>query len=229
MTPPDPPESSHKSNKVSIAGGKFDEEPYVEFRYHPSSNELIDMDRGLSPNSEIMFLNMAFRWYPGEKELLVQRFDVLSIVSLPVSDRFYLNKCWKVRTGMEQVISPELEQELSGFFRTGGGLSAALGFLGQWYVMTDLNFNFAPEFAYSTYNTFGFTSGLITSFGYLWKSHIYGGTGWSFYGDTTHQWEAGMEQMFSPLTNFSLILKCGRFHVFNNDFDEISLRATLFF
>ena len=226
---PDPPESSHRSRKVSLSAGTCDNDRYLELRYHPSSQELIDVDRGLTPNSELVFLNTAIRYYPEMNRLYLQRFDAVSILSLPDSDSFYMHSCWKFRTGAEQAVMPDLDSGISGFINTAGGVSVKTGLPGQVYLMADLNFNFSPRFEYNTFNSIGASAGLITSYRYRWKSHIYGRSGWVLWGDTTFQWEAGAEEMFAFSNSFSLIFRFRRLHVFDEDLDEISLRASMFF
>lgn len=229
ITVPSAPESSHRSSQIALGGGVFDKRGFVEMKYRISCHELMDEDEGFSSDSEFSFGNLFLRYYPQNNRLDLQRFDLFSVTALPAANKYFIDSCWHVRLGAEQVIDPDWNNTLSGSLHSGIGLSLELGLLGRIYLMGDLNVNASPEFDYLSFTTMGGSTGLITPYKYLFKSHIFFKSYWSLWGNTTWDWEAGFEGMLSPVKNIAIVLKCSRHGVFGKTFDEIQARAAFYF
>jgi hypothetical protein len=229
MERPAPPESSHPSNKASLSYGFQSMKHYIQIGYHPSCHEIMDVDRGLTRNSEIVFGGVSARYYPESSLFRIERLDILDIISLPRSTRYYVHGCWKLKFGAEQVPIPAGGEALSGYIDGGGGLSTGMGALGQIYSLMDIGFNFTDATKYNTLNTFGARLGILTDFGYLWKSHIYGRFGYVPWGDTTLLWEIGTRQRLMVTINAAVILGYRRYAVFDTITDEFTAGFNAYF
>ena len=229
ITVPSPPESSHGSSQIALGGGVFDNKGFIEFKYRLNCHELMDEDEGFSSDSEFAFGNVFLRYYPESNRLDLQRFDVFSVIAFPSVNKYYTETCWQVRMGAEQAISPDLNNTLSGYMRSGIGYSFPLSWAGRLYIMADLNVNVSSKFDYYSFTAIGGTAGIITPYKYSFKNHIFFRSDWSLWGNTTWDWEAGLEQMYSPVKDFAIFIKCSRRGVFGATFDELQARAAYYF
>lgn len=229
MDTPEPPENSHKSAKVSLSGGLLNKESFIDLKFYPSSNELMDIDQGRIKNSELVFCNLQLRYYNNIDKIQLQRFDLLSIISLPVSDKYYLKPVWKFKLGGEQYEIPQSDSELTFYTNTSTGVSFDLAFLGQIYGFADVNFNFNNKYEHNTLNNLGGSTGLITTYRYFWKSHLYGKYSKVFWGDETKRLEYGVEQTISFSRNSSFVIRGKKYEIFKNAFTEYSLQFNIFF
>ncbi|MBN2434202.1 MAG: DUF4105 domain-containing protein [Spirochaetes bacterium] len=229
MDTPEPPENSHKSAKVSLSGGLLNKESFVDLRFFPSNHELMDIDQGRIKNSELVFCNIHVRYFNELEKIQLQRFDLLSILSLPVSDKYYLKPVWKFKLGGEQYETPNSGDSLTFFTNASTGISTDFSFLGQFYTFADVNFNFSNKYKYNTLNNLGGSTGLITSYGYFWKSHIYGKYSTVVWGNKTDRVEYGIEQMISFSQNSSFVFRASKYEIFKRQYDEYSLQINIFF
>ncbi|HRX17356.1 MAG TPA: hypothetical protein P5123_13670, partial [Spirochaetota bacterium] len=124
---------------------------------------------------------------------------------------------------------PQSDSELTFYTNTSTGVSFDLAFLGQIYGFADVNFNFNNKYEHNTLNNLGGSTGLITTYRYFWKSHLYGKYSKVFWGDETKRLEYGVEQTISFSRNSSFVIRGKKYEIFKNAFTEYSLQFNIFF
>ena len=229
ITIPSRPELSHKSSKLSVGEGIYGGKDFLEFKYRLNCHELMDEEEALAPNSEYSFMNAAFRYYYETKDFRLKHFDFFSVTSLPVINKYFADTCWKAKVGFEQIVTPDLTHTLAANFRGGMGGAFSLGWAGDVYAMAELNANISGKFDYYNFTAVGVCAGLITSYKYTFKSHIFASWGYALLGNATADWTVGAEGMLSPIKDFAVSAKLSRHSVFDKTFDEIQVSASIYF
>lgn len=175
---PDPerPDRGHGSNRLALGGGVRRDDPFVEVRLRPAYHHLLDADEGYLPGSQILFADLALRWYPEREQAELHSFDLIDIVSLSPRHRFFRPVSWKLSTGFFQKTFDDGDDHLVYRLNPGGGFTwgdpqtLAYGF-GE----TDLQVGgrFRDDFALGV----GGSAGVLKTIGrgkiHLWGRKIY--------------------------------------------------------
>lgn len=98
--PPVRPDEGHRSARLRLAAGVQDRQLYTELRLRPAFHDLLDDDAGYPRGAELDFLDFALRYYEGEG-LELERFSLLSILSLSPRSEFIRPISWRARIGMD--------------------------------------------------------------------------------------------------------------------------------
>ena len=206
MPAPADPSASHLSRKIAPETGHSLEGLYSQISYRQSCHELMDPDEGYNMNSQIVFGNISGRYYFDDKKFVLQRFDLIDLISLPPSDSFYVSACYKFTTGFIQNVSKDKNEHLTYWLRGGTGLSTLLGEKVQIYIFLDLKSYFSPEYQYNTDLMGGSEAGLLTILG-PWKNHMYAQIYRAPFGDKHTVMKAGLSERIKFTQNINL--ECG--------------------
>ena len=169
---PSPPESSHRSRKLSLSGGTYDGFRYYQMAFRPSCHSLIDSDKGLSKGSEIEFMPFAARYYQENKKFKFEKLSVVRVISLSESNRYNVANCYLLDTGGRQNILPDHTQSFGGFLTGGTGFSTSLFNFFQIYGMVETDLRFSDQYKYNSLLCFGGRLGLIFDVFDVWKSVV---------------------------------------------------------
>lgn len=217
ITIPVPPDNSHESRRIGIENGYSINGFYSGISYRQSCHELMDPDEGYNMNSQIIFGNISGRYYynpDNDNKFVLQKFDIIDIISLPPSDSFFFSPCYEFTTGFIQNIF-ENEKEVFSFWIKGNtGLSTLLADKVQVYLSGGIRSYFAPEYENNTDLQFGAESGILTVLG-PWKNHIYGSIYNSPFGITHTIMKAGLTERLKITNSISILCD----YSFNKNFD----------
>lgn len=122
---PDPgrPDHGHGSNRLALGLGVRGDDWYQELRLRPAYHNLLDADQGYLAGSQIDFANLALRYYPERRQLALQAFDLIDIVSLSPRHAFFKPVSWKVTTGLRQRQFADADDHLVYRLNPGGGFT----------------------------------------------------------------------------------------------------------
>ena len=114
---------------------------FEEVGFRPAYHDLLDNDRGYVEGAQIVFADAALRFYSSDRKLVLQKLDIIDIVSLSPRDTFFQPFSWKIKTGLLQQTGNDGQDHLVYQLNPGGGISYKLNkgnllyFLGE----TDLS------------------------------------------------------------------------------------------
>ena len=76
------PHLSHSPSALSIFGGESSYGSFLSLRLRPLLHELLNVDKGYPPDSELFFFNTDLRFYESTQALKIYNLDILKLLSL---------------------------------------------------------------------------------------------------------------------------------------------------
>lgn len=229
VTEPFPPESSHRSRKLSFGGGTYDGFKYLQLAFRPTCHNLIDSDRGLSKGSEIEFLNFSARYYTESKKFKFQKLSAISITSLSESSKYDIGKCILFDTGARQNILPDHSSSLGGYFNGGSGLSTSLFNFFQVYGIAETDMRFSGQYKYNTLLCFGGKFGLNFDVFDVWKSVASADIMRAVLTEKTNIMRITAEERLKVFSFFQITGSYTHEYIFKKRTHDFSVRAEVFF
>jgi hypothetical protein len=226
---PSPPETSHRSNKLSFSYGRYLYQNFAELTYRPTCHDLIDSDLGLAKNTEIVFGNTSVRYYTETKKVKFQRFDLLKIKAIPPSNTFYMPKCFMWYAGLQQSPVPDKQDALAGYLNFGGGYSYSFGNPFHIYALFKTDTAYSGKYRYNSLFAFGGHAGVITDIGDIWKSYAYGEVLYVPWGDKTPVYRVCVQERLKISRYVEILGEYKREFIFKRTTNEMSASFQLLF
>ena len=229
IPPPDRPEEGHLSNRFRLGFGVRKGRLFEEVDFRPAYHNLLDNERGYLDGAQIVFADVALRFYSSDPKLVLQKLDIIDITSLSPRDAFFKPYSWKIKTGLVQQTGPDGEDHLVYQLNPGGGVSYTfhkrhlLYFLGE----TDLLLGSGLEGRHAV--GIGASAGLFTRLTETWKIHLCRRVIDYALGDKHKAWEAGFLRNFTLGTNTSLRFELGLSRMYGYERAEAGLFWNIFF
>ncbi len=166
------PDDGHRSNRLAIAAGALEEEPFQELRLRPAYHGLLDDEAGYKRGSQIIFGDVALRYYSRERRLRLEAIDLIDIVSIAPRSRFLRPMSWKVNTGFYRRALERRGDHLVYGLSPGAGRAYDLPVVGLWYVMleSDLRVGGALDRGFSL--GAGASTGVLKNVASWWKAQL---------------------------------------------------------
>jgi len=231
ITLPYAPEDSHESRKFAIESGYSLNGFYSGISYRQSCHELMDPDEGYNMNSQIIFGNISGRYYynsENDKKFVLQKFDIIDIISLPPSDSFFFSPCYEFKTGFIQNTFENEKEVLSFWLKGNTGLSTLLAEKVQVYLLGEVKSYFASDYENNTDLQFGAESGILTILG-PWKNHLYGTMYHSPFGIKHTAIKAGLTERIKITNSVSILFDYSFNKNFNYNYHEGSIQFNYYF
>ena len=167
------PDKGHDSNRYAMGAGIKRDEGFAEIRIRPAYHSLMDSDEGYVEGAQLIFTDLAFRYYAKENKFELECLDVIDIISLTPRDKFFSPISWKVKTGLMRIAGEADDDHLVYEVNPGGGFAYKYDSLGLLYFMfeTDAKVSGALEndFSLGAGGSLGVMK-LLTS---RWKAHVF--------------------------------------------------------
>jgi len=210
IPPPVRPDKGHLSNRLALGVGIKGDDTYVEARIRPVYHGLMDNDDGYVKGAQLIFTDLALRWYPQDHKGSLQSLDIIDIVSLAPRDKFFHPVSWKITTGLRRISDEEEQDHLIYQINPGGGMTFSTSHFGLVYAMmeTGLNVSGALEHGYAL--GAGGSAGMLVTPVPRWKTHLYARDLYYGLGDTFNAFEACLQQSFTINPNQSVGLDISR-------------------
>ncbi len=229
MPEPVSPENSHLSKDLAPESGYGLNGWYSQLSYRHTAHELMDRDEGYNLNSQVIFGKIAARYYYDDKKFLLQRFDIIDILSIPRSNSFYICQGYQFNTGFNQDVIKEKRETLTYQIKGASGLSTTVfSDLAQVYLFGGVKSNFSPEYEYNTDLSVTAETGLITILG-LWKNHIYGRVYYAPFWNNHTRSSAGACERFSITDTVSIMADYSFNRDYNFTWHEYSAKVNFYF
>jgi len=177
------PDLGHDPARFEISGGRFDreernprsdEESFVEFSIRPGFHDLLSLEDGHAPNSQINFLDLRARYETKSAEWELQNFTLLDIVSLYPLSSFIKEPSWKIDIGWEVNQDNACEDCTPFILNPGIGLAFQSNFHRKeiYFAFIEANLEFDHEFDSDYRGGFGATVGLLLNASDSWRMAI---------------------------------------------------------
>jgi hypothetical protein len=136
---PPPPEDGHYSSRINIQMGSFENDTFTELSYRPAYHDLCDDTSGFVSGSQIIFGEIAARYYWDTQKIQFQRFDIIDIESIAPINPLIKPLSWKIITGFERLPFENNNELLVYQLNTGGGYAFSLTHWFQLYGMVEFS------------------------------------------------------------------------------------------
>jgi hypothetical protein len=204
------PDQGHHSNRFAFGAGIKGDAWFQEIKYRPAYHDLMDNDNGYLEGAQLIFGDLALRYYPRYHKLNLDSLDVIDIFSLTPRDKFFHPISWKIKTGLTRVVGDDNQDHLVYQINPGGGFAYKNSQLGLMYMMleTGLNVGGALERNYAA--GAGGSIGVIKDVFDIWKVHFLVKDLYYGLGDTYNAFEATIQQNFTIDTDQSISVDVSR-------------------
>ncbi len=226
---PVPPEQGHGSSRITAGSGWRENSFFGEIRYRPVYHELIDPDQGYLEGSQILFSDIALRYYEKPDTLRLHKLTFIDIVSIAPRNRFFRHISWKVGTGLQEKSFANDEYGLVYHLSPGGGLAYKPGENTLVYGFLETDFNYSGRFDDNFALGGGGSLGLIHTVASFWKAHLSFKAVSYQLGDTHERYQAGLEQNFQISRNNGIVLGLLWERAFDQEDREFFVRWNFYF
>lgn len=222
------PESGHASGRFSLGAGTREDVPFGEIKYRPAYHDLLDPDDGFLPGSQIVFTEVALRYYDSEERFALHRFDIINIASLTPRSLLFKPLSWKVSTGFAKKTVAEDKENTIYRLNPGGGYSwqAGPGGIAYFFIETDLNVGGVLDKDYAF--GIGASAGVLAKIGDIWKFDLNAKAISYELGDEHEFYEAALNQNFRISGNQSISVGLSWNETFDIEQREASLAWNLY-
>lgn len=114
------------------------------------AHETLERSAGYSENSALAFALVDLRYNFSKNEFYLQKADLLSIISLPASDLFFVNGASELLTGLEKNLDKDGTENLAWQLKALYGLSARPASRIQFYALAGIDCCFSTSYSYGT-------------------------------------------------------------------------------
>jgi hypothetical protein len=224
-----PPEEGHKTSRAGLAlggrNGHFFEELAVRAGYH----DLLDPERGYTPDAQIEILSAAVRHYEDLNQTRLERLTLANVVSLSPMDALFQRPSWKVSGGLETV-RPLRNDASCRFctnwnFNTGIGASVERRWVGRevFFAFAEVDANYGEAYAERHRVGGGGTMGLLSSVTDRWKLML--STTYLRFplGDRSDDWRTSFQQRVTLARNLAVRMELS--HRYRDDQAFLTIQA----
>jgi Domain of unknown function (DUF4105) len=147
----DRPDSGHGTSRASVGIGWRNKQLYEELAIRAAYHDLLDPQKGYTPDAQIEALSLAVRQYSpinwqessfeknlGDTQLRIEQFTLLNMVSLSPMDGLFHAPSWKFGLGMNTIRHNNCRLCSNGYFNVGIG-----GSIESHWLKRELFFAFA--------------------------------------------------------------------------------------
>ena len=233
---PDPPkpEEGHHSARLSVSIGlknnsRSHNNVFQELRIRPSYHDLLDNDKGYVEGSQIVFADLAARYYFRDKKFKLESLDLIDIVSLYPMDDFFKSFSWKISTGFDQKLFARGKEDLIYRATAGGGIALKDKFLGLCYLLFEGDLNVSDRFTHYYALGIGPSAGVIKVFNNSWKASLSGRALFYELGEEHKSYKVTLAQNFALNANNSLQVHLSREKTFRAYQTEIKCSWNIYF
>ncbi|MFQ5559691.1 MAG: DUF4105 domain-containing protein [Nitrospinota bacterium] len=115
-----PPEKSHGSARIGFTTGTYNNELFQEISFRPAYHDLLAIDTGYSPHSQILFSDINIRFYDASGRVRLDKLSLIDIISLPTYTPLFKNRSWKFSAAVDTI--KDLDCNLCNSFKTDYGM-----------------------------------------------------------------------------------------------------------
>ncbi|HEX6950343.1 MAG TPA: DUF4105 domain-containing protein, partial [Nitrospira sp.] len=165
------PDLGHGTSRVGIGAGWRNDRAFEEINARLAYHDLLDPEKGFTPDAQIEFFSIALRHYHNESQGRIERFGLINIMSLAPMDSLSQFPSWKVSLGMNTINLGSCQLCTNGYFNAGIGGAVESHVLGRqvWYAMAEVEADASKAYEESYRVGGGGTVGLLADITDRWK------------------------------------------------------------
>jgi hypothetical protein len=215
------PDSGHGTSRTSVGFGWRNKQLYEELAIRAAYHDLLDPNKGYTPDAQVEALSLAVRKYSPERwqessfnqnlsdtQLRIERFTLLNMVSLSPMDGLFHVPSWKFGLGMNTIRHTNCRLCSNGYFNGGIGGSVESHWLKRelFFAFAEAEANYSGAYEERHRVGGGGTVGLLSDLTDRWKL-LASGTYLRYpLGDKGDDFRWTVGQRFTLLQNLSLRL-----------------------
>lgn len=122
------PELGHKTSRAGLGTGWRNGEPFQELTVRAGYHDLLDPEKGYTPDAQIELLGVSLRHYDNRDQTRLERVTLANVVSLSPMGSLFKSPSWKISAGMQTVrhIRDGQDCRLCSDEYVNGGIGAAV-------------------------------------------------------------------------------------------------------
>ncbi len=171
--PPRPLEAGHDTARVGLGAGFTKRAGFSEFAFRAALHDLAAADDGYIPDSHLEVGALNLRVDNKDRELYVERLDLVGIVSLSPWDPWIKKPSWKLSTGVEQAKELGCSGASCMYYGLNGGAGlSALSHVWRrelYYALAETDFGFGPVLPQDWRAGAGGSAGVIVDVTPYWR------------------------------------------------------------
>ena len=218
----DRPDEGHGTSRTGVGIGWRNDQLYEELAIRAAYHDLLDPEKGYTPDAQIEALSLAVRQYSprswqessfeknlSDTQVRIERFTLLNMVSLSPMDALFHAPSWKFGVGMNTIRFNECRLCSNGYFSGGIGGSAESHWFKRelFFAFAEAEANYSQAYAEDHRVGGGGSIGLLTDLTDRWKL-IASGTYLRYaLGDKSDDFRWFVGQRFTLLQNLALRLE----------------------
>lgn len=230
---PSLPESSHDSYMFSS---------HYMYRYESGLNKsflllnlrmsyhsLIDAEEGFNRGSQIVFGDVALRYGITDNKFILQKADIINVMSLVPQSRLLYPLSWKIRTGFMQRLGADNKEHLVYNGSIGGGFAWNVPFVSMLYTIGEVDLDLGPSRDYWVNGTANFALGVLNRLSGWLKIHYSGRVGYFGISDRTLYLNARAEHNFIIARNVSIMATYDFVRMYDHILHDVTVSGNLYF
>lgn len=223
------PDKGHRSNRLALGGGVQGDHGFAELRIRPAYHHLMDSDMGYVPGAQLIFGDLALRYFGKDDRLVLQSLDLIDIFSLCPRDRFFKPVSWKFRTGVYRFLWDDEEDHLLYLINPGGGIALGSAEEGMAYGMLETELAAGGSLEDNHALGIGGSIGVVKPLAGAWKAHLFARHIRYALGDTHSTTEATLAQSLALGADQSIAVEIARRKTRHHYETEAKVLFNLFF
>ena len=180
----DRPDSGHGTSRASVGVGWRNKQLYEEYAIRAAYHDLLDPEKGYTPDAQIEALSLAVRQYSptswqessfaknlSDTQLRIERFTLLNMVSLSPTDGLFHAPSWKFSLGMNTIRHNNCRLCGNGYFNGGIGGSVESHWLKRelFFAFVEVDANYSGAYEERHRIGGGGTVGMLADLTERWK------------------------------------------------------------
>jgi hypothetical protein len=170
---PRPLEAGHDTARAGLGFGVSKNHAFEELAWRPALHDLSSMDDGYIPDSQLEMAAARLRFDDQDRELYVERLDLVNIVSMSPWDSWVRKPSWKLSTGVDQAKELGCSGASCMYYNlnVGAGLSALSHVWRRelYYALAETDFGFGPVLPQGWRAGAGGSAGVIVDLNSRWR------------------------------------------------------------
>lgn len=223
ITVPVDPSEGHDASRLTLSFGHRHHQFFQEIGINPSFSDLLNTDYTSREGIQIQFLDTRVRYYDSDRDVRLERLDILDIVSLFPRNRFFKPLSWKLSTGFRRQSLADGSRGMMYRLNSGTGLSWQVPYAGLLFVLPELELRLSRDLEDDVAGGLGLYGGLMKEVLPNWKILLTAETLYFTPDDNYTENRVSLEQNLKLSRNNRINLTLLREEAFDHGVYEASL------